>query len=288
MKTIITATFILSVLLLATNCARSNSAQTLQNTNVSKTEVEANNSTNTFQNEKFAPETSLSNNSMPESVDDNSVEETEVTEKPKYAIELLMNAEYYAEEVETSVGIDKGWLGLYRKKNKYFLLPTTIEVEAVSHYLRDDENSSEMTGRKVSSNIKLPNLFLLKNADMLREGEVKTVFYGDETDLDTINRNYRRSFNFNGREYTLFVEDSSGEDGEHLTEKSKMVVAQGKTKQIIYEQEYCSDCSWNLCWVGDLDNDGELDFLLNLTSHYNSTCHVLFMSSQAKTGEILR
>ncbi len=199
-----------------------------------------------------------------------------------------MNSEYYEEEVEKKVGVYKNWLGLYRKQNKYLLLPTTIRVKAVKHDLRDDENSTETTGRKVSSNINLPSVFFLKNAPMLRQGEVKTLFYGNETESEGIDRKYRRIFNFNGKKYTLFVEDSSTDDGEYLTEKSKMVIAQGKIKQVIYQPKGCSDCSWNLCWVGDLDNDGELDFLLNLTSHYNSTCHVLFMSSQAKTGEIVR
>jgi len=123
---------------------------------------------------------------------------------------------------------------------------------------------------------------------MLREGEVETVFYGNEENSESINRKYRREFDFNGKKYTLAVEDSTAEDGEWLTEKSKKVISQGETRQTIYQTDRCSDCSWDLCWVGDLDKDGKLDFLFNLNGHYNSTCHRLFLSSQAEKGEIVR
>ena len=105
---------------------------------------------------------------------------------------------------------------------------------------------------------------------------------------ESIGRKYRREFNFNGKKYTLVVEDSTPEDGEWLTEKSKMVIFQGETKQTIYQTDRCSDCSWDLCWVGDLDKDGKPDFLFNLNGHYNSTCHTLFLSSQAEEDEIVR
>jgi len=123
---------------------------------------------------------------------------------------------------------------------------------------------------------------------MLSAGEITTVFYGNETDSENIDRKYRRTFKFNKKIYTLSVEDPNEETGDFLTAKSKMIVSIGRKKQVIYEAEYCSDCSWDLCWVGDLDRDGNLDFMLNLNNHYNSTCHTLFLSSQAKKGEIVR
>lgn len=290
MKQIVLTTIILFGLLSAVGCTQTNSAQSQPDFNRSMPETNSNSAVNVSQTDypanNISPE--ISNAEVSSQAVDETVEEPGTSEAPKYAIELLMDSQYYEEEVENSVGVHRGWLGLYRKKNKYLLLPTTIEVKKVRHNLRDDKDSKEKTGRAVTSNIKLPNVFLLKNAKMLRPGEVTTVFYSDEEDSEYINRKYRRAFDFNGEKYLLFVEDSSGEDGEHLTAKSKMVVARGDVEQVIYQTDYCSDCSWNLCWVGDLDRDGKLDFMFNLNSHYNSTCHTLFLSSPAKKREIVR
>ena len=41
-----------------------------------------------------------------------------------------------------------------------------------------------------------------------------------------------------------------------------------------------------LLWAGDLDRDGRLDFLIDLTDHYNVSQPTLFVSSQAYGGEL--
>lgn len=289
MKILVLMICSLAVFLFAINC-ETDSPSISQKTDTVKTELDVNLLTKkpVAQNNNIAQKILLSHDSLQPQLLEAVSKKSEISESPKYGIQMLMNTEYYEEEVENKIGSHKGWIGLYRKKNKYYLLPATLKVKVVRHFLRDDENAKEKTGRKVSSNINLPSVFLLKNAKMLRQGEVKTIFYGNEQDSESINRKYRREFDFNGKKYTLFVEDPNEEGGEFLTDKSKMVIFQGTRKQIIYKPEFCSDCSWDLCWVGDLDKDGKLDFMLNLSPHYNSTCHTLFLSSQAKKGEVVR
>ncbi|HEX8734462.1 MAG TPA: hypothetical protein VF721_04015 [Pyrinomonadaceae bacterium] len=214
------------------------------------------------------------------------LDETE-TPEPTHKIKLLMHGDFHGEDVEFKTGTSKKWLGLYRKKNKYFLLATTVKIKAVPDFMYA-EDSGNRSGKRVSTNHKLPNVFLLKNAEMLRAGEVKTLFDGMETESDGINRKYRRQFELNGKKYTLAVEDATEDGAEYLTGKSKMIISSGNIKQTIYEQGGCDDCGWDLCWVGDLDKDGKPDFLLNLTNHYNVTNHRLFLSSPAEKGEIVR
>jgi hypothetical protein len=43
-----------------------------------------------------------------------------------------------------------------------------------------------------------------------------------------------------------------------------------------------------LVWAGDLDGDGRLDLYMDLTDHYNVTNYVLFLSSRAVTGELVK
>lgn len=277
MKFLILLICLLAIFLFGINCTKTNSAASLPKADAAKTII----------NSAPSPVSEIAETSSNISFD-KLAEETELPEFPKYSVRMMMNSQFYEEEVEDKPGLHKGWLGLYKNKNKYTLIPTTIRVKVVSHNLRDYKKSTEKTGREISSNVKLPNVFLLKNAKTLKPGEVKTVFYGNEDSSDSINRTYRREFDFNGAKYALFVEDSSKEGGDYLTKDSKMMLSAGNRKQIIYKPEGCNDCSWDLCWVGDLDKDGKLDFMLNLTSHYNSTCHTLFLSSQAKEGEIVR
>lgn len=294
MKTIVSIAFVIIILFAATSCLRTNSAQFSNKVNTAVNETASGTPTNaslpynisTNQSDENLPaDNSLESSNEPT---ENESNEAETPEPPKYTMQMFMDSGYYEEEVDLTNGSHKGWFGLYRKDDRYFLMPTVLKVKAVRHYLRDEKDSKEQTGREISSSVKLPNIFMLKNAPMLRAGEVQTVFYGNETDSENINRKYRREFKFNGKKYTLSIDDPNKEAGDFLTAESEMTVSVGTVKQVIYEQEYCSDCSWDLCWVGDLDKDGKLDFMLNLNSHYNSTCHTLFLSSQAKKGEIVR
>lgn len=279
----------LAVFLFGINCVKTSSSTVSQKNEVVKTESNISLPAKPVESENYNSSNILFSNKSLQTERIKAVSNgIEILETPRYDVRMLMKAEYYEEEVADKAGFYKGWLGLYRKENKYFLLPTTIEVKAARHSLGDDENSKEKTGKTVSTNVKLPNVFFLKNAKTLKQGEVQTVFYGNEENSDSISRVYRREFEFNGAKYSLFVEDSGKEEGDHLTKDSRMMLSAGNQKQTIYKPEGCSDCSWDLCWVGDLDKDGKLDFMLNLTSHYNSTCHTLFLSSQAKKGEIVR
>lgn len=213
--------------------------------------------------------------------------ETPEPEPTPHKIKLLTTGDFHGEDVEFKTGASKKWLGLYRRKNKYFLLATNVKIKAVADFMLG-EDSGDKSGKRVSSDYKSPNVFLLKNAEMLRAGEVKTLFYGNETESESIDRKYWRQFELNEKKYTLAVEDATNDGKDWLTEKSKLVISTGNLKQTIYEQGGCNDCGWDLCWVGDLDKDDKPDFFINLTNHYNVENHRLFLSSQAGKGEILR
>src|SRR5215213_1345237 len=145
------------------------------------------------------------------------IDETE-TPEPTHKIKLLMSGDFHGEDVEFKTGTSKKWLGLYRRKNKYFLLATTVKIKAVPDFMYAEE-SGERSGKRVGTNHKLPSVFLLKNAEMLRAGEVKTLFDGMETEYDSIDRKYRRQFELNEKKYTLSVEDATNDGAEYLTEK---------------------------------------------------------------------
>ncbi len=47
------------------------------------------------------------------------------------------------------------------------------------------------------------------------------------------------------------------------------------------------DSGAGLLWAGDLDRDGRLDLLLDLSEHYNMSQPTLFLSSAATVGELV-
>jgi hypothetical protein len=40
-------------------------------------------------------------------------------------------------------------------------------------------------------------------------------------------------------------------------------------------------------WAGDIDGDGRLDMILNLTNHYNIWMPTLFLSTAARKGDMV-
>jgi hypothetical protein len=46
--------------------------------------------------------------------------------------------------------------------------------------------------------------------------------------------------------------------------------------------------TWQLLWAGDLDGDGKLDLLFDLSTHSGAGARRLFLSSAARKGEAVR
>lgn len=205
----------------------------------------------------------------------------------KLSVKLLETGDgFHGDQVNAKNG--EIWLGLFRENGKYFLQPSKLEIRRV-HDEIVDEGEDIKTGKSVSTSYKAPSVFLLKNAKMLREGEVKTVFFADDfNEMTDLKNNSQKNYEFNGEKYNLRVENNISSD-EYLGKGSKLILSQGGTEQILsYLKDGCNDCAWNVFWVGDLDRDGKLDFYFDLTSHYNVMDKKLFLSSQAEKGKLVK
>jgi hypothetical protein len=92
--------------------------------------------------------------------------------------------------------------------------------------------------------------------------------------------------NINGNEYKLQVVEAKNEKDEKIL---ALILESEATKQILHtlNADYNSDLG-NLYWVGDLDRDGKPDFYMDLYVHYNAGNKVLFLSSQAERGKLVK
>ncbi len=205
----------------------------------------------------------------------------------KLKIKLLETGEgFHGDQVNAKSG--EIWLGLFKDKERYFLRDTKLKISRV-HDIVVDEEENIKTGKSVFTDDKARAVFLLKNAKISRQGEIKTVFFADETnELTELKNGSRKEFEFNGEKYILSVENKIQSD-EFLGKGSKLLLSHNGKEQVLnYLKDGCNDCYWNVYWVGDLDRDGKLDFYFDLSGYYNITDKKLFLSSQAEKGKLVK
>lgn len=202
-----------------------------------------------------------------------------------FKIKMLTPGEFHGEEVIAKSG--ETWLGLFKKGNDFSLLQTKIKVKSVYDPM-DYDKKRKKTGKSVEVVETDQPIFLIKNADFLKRGNINTIFDIDNnTDDKPMNNVYSRKFKLDKTTYNLFV-TTEKEKGSWLDKTSRLVLSDGKTEQIIYSQKLCDDCGWGLLWAGDLDGDGKLDLFLDLTNHYNVSHKRLFLSSKAEKGKLIK
>ncbi len=198
-------------------------------------------------------------------------------------IEILETGIFHGEELSAKTG--ETWLGLFKQNENYSLLPVVITVENVYDALVDNDESQK-TGKEVTVLGQENAVFLIRGRNFKQSRAVKTVLDGEKS----IGNDFDQNFDFAGKKYNLKVESKKKdtENPQYLNETSKLILTEGKSSQILYSVEKCDDCSWQIKWAGDLDNDGKLDFYLQLNDHYNVASMKLFLSSEAENGKLIK
>jgi hypothetical protein len=200
----------------------------------------------------------------------------------KNKIQIIETGEFHGDEITAETG--EMWLGLYAQGENYSLLPSVLTIETVHDQIVDA--ADEKTGKSVKILGQPKPIFLIKGDGFVQSRTIKTVFDGEKS----IGNNFDETFIFQGKSYRLYVETENPKNtkSEMVDETSKLVLTSGNIKQIIYSQKNCDDCGWSLQWVGDLDDDGKLDFYADVSDHYNASHRRLFLSSKAGNNELVK
>lgn len=206
-------------------------------------------------------------------------------DEPKFDIKLLETGDgFHGDQVDAKTG--EVWFGLFKGRDHFYFRRTKLKVTLVNDPIVDDEN--DKTGKKVETSIKDPAVFLLKDANRLREGKIQTVFYASEPEEATNLKNGTvKKFDLGGTIYEMAVVNEGSKD-EFLGKGSKLILKRNGQVQVLRDfRDGCDDCYWNLYWAGDIDHDGELDLYLDLSGHYNVTDRRLYLSSEAEESKIV-
>lgn len=199
-------------------------------------------------------------------------------------ISILRTGTFHGDEIKAVSG--ETWFGLFPSTEGFELIRTQISVEEVYDPILDDRKGA-YTGKKVSSSSHGEPLVMIKGIAGLSEGPVKTVFGGTKF----IYPAEHLSLKFGENDYYSLRAFGEAVDrpGDVLLKNYTIEFSHMGRRQIIAMFERLAmDGSPELIWAGDLDRDGRLDLLLDLTDHYNVQLYSLFLSSQAGPHEIVK
>lgn len=206
----------------------------------------------------------------------------------KFSGDMVIDGSWHGNEVVAEDG--ENWMALAENKGAYSLQEVKISVTLVEDAVLDTPPTK--TGKEISLQDGINAIALLRNIPQLQEGPVPSA--------EIVDRNFGAgeptTILFNGMPYELVIACDAKLSVEEIADCPLELSGAGKTQQLmIYpvfrpgeaSQGIASDATPQVLWAGDLDNDGLLDLIVDLTNHYNVSAPTLLLSSQAKESELV-
>jgi hypothetical protein len=189
------------------------------------------------------------------------------------------------------------WLGLYVTEGSSSLIESKVTVKP----LLDPQIKDRALGKIIGVDNPAKPVFLVKGAAMLKPGAVATIYQGGETkehelvNTDDLASRKPRRLKLGDQEYQLKVLERKV--GPHEPVCSDCVALDlalgcGEQTQILTGKEGFIAPTltyiWTLLWAGDVDGDGKLDLYVRFGLKGLSANRELFLSSQAKPGQLVK
>ncbi|WP_051882236.1 hypothetical protein [Chryseobacterium soli] len=202
-------------------------------------------------------------------------------------VKILLAKEYRDAGKENEVNeLTNNWLDLYQKNGKYYVGKADYTVA---------RGYSECSGDSTRIINSKNNTILLIGNSRLSMGEVKTV----KIEKNKIWPKEKLKFHFGNEEYTLRAEGKvlssekvQTDNGEELYQNVKnyklYLSANNAPETLFLEEESFNDTFVELLFIGDIDRDGKPDFIFGANRDYEEERVILYLSSQAKKGKLIK
>lgn len=209
--------------------------------------------------------------------------------EPTTKIRIHQVGMYHEDEVWD--GLDKKeWMGLFKNSKGYYLKKVKVKVSPFLDEIVDDDEQHK-TGKEITTGISDNNILLI-NGISLKEGTVDTA----SVILESLLPNESKDFVFNGIKYHFFatgIKEPEKDHKEFFQLKNYKLFVEATVDgrviaQLISQFEASDDAQNTFLFIGDIDKDGKLDFLIDTTSHYNGRSPTLFLSSEASENQLVK
>ena len=188
------------------------------------------------------------------------------------------------------------WLALQVEGDDAALVATRVQVRAVRDQLLDEPDQA--TGREVSSALGDKALMFLRGGNLVA-GWIESARVTPAERESAAPPRY--AIGFHGRNYRITTTCRVSDDSsvEQMQFDCRVMLDDGMQAQRLFDLGgYSSpgstavltsdDGNARLIFAGDLDRDGRLDLIFDVSDHYNVSRPTLFLSSQAAAGELVR
>jgi hypothetical protein len=129
-------------------------------------------------------------------------------------------------------------------------------------------------------------VILIRGLPAVRAGAVPVAFHGDRF----LHPGEQLSIRLEGDNYWLLQAFGTAQPGATGTKFRDYQVLLGRNRHsaVVFSlPQLDPDGLPTILWIGDLDADGVPDILANVRTHYAGALYALFLSSKAKTGELV-
>lgn len=208
-------------------------------------------------------------------------------------LSVLTTGIFHGDETSPEI-INKGWFGIFVDRGKYYIAPTTLTIQKAFDVVLDEneDDTSTWTGWEVKTSHIDTSLVLISSSSHLSSHNIKPILL----EKNVIEANGEMKFVYNGSSYTIY---STGNTRPAEYNKDEMIVNDYKLyikgykdgkeiKQLLASSISFDDAMFEILLIGDIDNDGFPDLVLNTTYHYNLYRPTVYLSSFADKDQLVR
>ena len=206
-----------------------------------------------------------------------------LNDRPSTDIQILRIGDFHGNEIGN--GVDRlEWYGLIRQEDKYVLKKIKIKVDSRHDAIMDSEGKS--TGKRVTTTATAEPIILINGLTDVQEVEIPSV----ELKKKILYPGEQMSVKLKG-EWTSISAYGTVSPGQSIRSYMLQISSTTdghRTKQIFAGANGFDDSMISFIWAGDIDGDGALDLIMDLSNHYNVGRLTLFLSSKADPGQLIK